>query len=67
MLTWMDEDIGHAEQGISDELEINGVAVHQLHIGVGKLRESTEALEEAAVFSYGLYHYLFSVHLAGHE
>jgi len=54
LLSWVDEDVSDAVDAIRQALREESIALKDLSIGYGMLEGPTEALEEAAVFSYGL-------------
>jgi len=62
LLSWVDEDIATVVDELNDEFERNNIKVKRLHIGEGFLEDTTDALEQAAFYSYGQYYSSFTVH-----
>jgi len=54
MLSWIDEDISTAVDGIEEIFPVHNIELKHLRIGHGFLTEPAEALQYAALYSHGI-------------
>ena len=53
MLSWVDEDISTAVDGIEEMFTLNNIELKHLRIGYGFIKEPVEALQYATLYSHG--------------